>query len=240
MQSHRIDTRDGTAYVRSGATDIGPGTYTVMTMLAADYLGVPIERVQFGLGDSEMPRAPQQGGSGLTGGLGNAVHIVCVDLVRAFVNLVNDDERSPLKGCRLEGITVRNGGIQITDDPARFESYADILARYDLHELTIEGESAPPSDTSSATVWSVKVVSSRTQRRQRASVRTPVDMPHTSSRSTSIQTSERSASLEWCRPSMAAGSSTRRRPAVRSSAASRWESAWRSWRKRCRTVPAVW
>ena len=121
--------RDGTAFVRSGATDIGPGPYTVMTMLAADCLGVPIERVRFGLGDSAMPRAPQEGGSGLTGALGNAVHAACVDLVRAFVNLVSEDGASPVKGCRLEGITVRDGGIQITDDPARFETYADILTR---------------------------------------------------------------------------------------------------------------
>lgn len=144
--------RDGTAYVRSGATDIGPGPYTVMTMLAADCLGVPIERVRFGLGDSAMPRAPHEGGSGLTGALGNAVHAACVSLVRAFVNLVSDDEGSPLKQCRLEGITVRNGGIQITDDPARFETYAGILTRHDLDELTIEGESAPPGETSSATM----------------------------------------------------------------------------------------
>jgi xanthine dehydrogenase YagR molybdenum-binding subunit len=144
--------RDGTAFVRSGATDIGPGPYTVMTMLAADCLGVPIERVLFGLGDSAMPKAPQEGGSGLTGALGNAVHATCVSLVRAFVHLVSDDEMSPLKGCRLEGITVRNGGIQITDEAARFETYADILTRHGRDELTIEGESAPPGETSSATM----------------------------------------------------------------------------------------
>jgi xanthine dehydrogenase YagR molybdenum-binding subunit len=144
--------RDGTVFVRSGATDIGCGTYTVMTMLVADCLGVPIERVQFGLGDSDMPMAPQQGGSGLTGALGNAVQAVCVDLVRAFVNLVSDDEMSPLKGCRLEGITVRNGRIQITADPARFETYADILTRHGLNEITIEAESAPPGETSSSTM----------------------------------------------------------------------------------------
>jgi xanthine dehydrogenase YagR molybdenum-binding subunit len=143
--------RDGTANVRSGATDIGPGPYTVMTMLAADCLGVPIGRVRFGLGDSAMPRAPHEGGSGLTGALGNAVHAACVSLVRAFVNLVSDDEASPVRGCQLEAITVRDGGIQITDDPARFETYADILTRHDLDELTIEGESAPPGETSSAT-----------------------------------------------------------------------------------------
>ena len=142
--------RDGTAFVRSGTTEIGPGPYTVTTMIAADCLGVPIERVRFGLGDSAMPRAPQAGGSGLTGALGNAVHATCVSLVRAFVNLVHNDEGSPLKGCRLEGITVRDGGIQITDDPERFETYADILTRHGLDELTIEGESAPPGETSSA------------------------------------------------------------------------------------------
>ena len=144
--------RDGTAFVRSGATDIGPGPYTVMTMLAAECLGIPIERVRFGLGDSAMPRAPQEGGSGLTGALGNAVHATCVSLVRAFVSLVSNDQGSRLKGCRLEGITVGDGGIQITDDPTRFETYTDILTRHGMEELTIEGESAPPGETSSASM----------------------------------------------------------------------------------------
>ena len=123
-----------------------------MTMLAADCLGVPIERVQFGLGDSAMPMAPHQGGSGLTGALGNAVQAACLELVRAFLNRVSDDEVSPIKGCRLENITVRDGGIQITDDPARFETYAAILTRHGLDEITIEAESAPPGETSSATM----------------------------------------------------------------------------------------
>lgn len=144
--------RDGTAVLRSGSVDIGPGPYTVMTMLAADCLGIPIERVRFGLGDSAMPKAPQEGGSGLTGALGNAVQATCVDLVRAIVNRVAKDDTSPLRGCRLESITVRDGALQITDDPTRFESYADILTRYGLDEITIEGESAPPGETSSATM----------------------------------------------------------------------------------------
>jgi len=144
--------RDGTVFVSSSATDIGTGTYTVMTMLAAECLGVPIERVQSGLGDSAMPMAPMQGGSGLTGALGNAVQAACVDLVRTFLNRVSGDEVSPIRGCRLEDITVRDGGIQITDDPARFETYADILTRHGLNEITIEAESAPPGETASATM----------------------------------------------------------------------------------------
>ena len=42
--------RDGTAFVRSAATDIGTDTYTVMTLLAAEILGLPPERVRFGAG----------------------------------------------------------------------------------------------------------------------------------------------------------------------------------------------
>jgi CO/xanthine dehydrogenase Mo-binding subunit len=142
--------RDGTALVGSGSIDIGPGPSTVMTMLAADCLGMPIERVRVALGDSALPKAPQEGGSGLTGALGNAVQAACVDLVRAFVSRVTGDAASPLHGCRMETITVRDGGIQIADDPERFETYADILARHGLDEITVEGESAPPGEPSAA------------------------------------------------------------------------------------------
>jgi xanthine dehydrogenase YagR molybdenum-binding subunit len=58
----RIDA-DGIATVRSAVTDIGPGTVTAMTQVAADALGPPTARVRFELGDSSFPKAPQQGGS---------------------------------------------------------------------------------------------------------------------------------------------------------------------------------
>ena len=65
------------AIVCSAATDIGPGTYTVMTQVAAGTLGMPLDRVRFELGDTDMPPAPLQGGSGLTAALGSAVHDAC-------------------------------------------------------------------------------------------------------------------------------------------------------------------
>src|SRR5204863_3459748 len=34
--------RDGTAIVQSGTQDLGTGTYTVMTQIAADALGLPV------------------------------------------------------------------------------------------------------------------------------------------------------------------------------------------------------
>ena len=52
---------DGHAVVQSGATDLGTGTYTVMTQVAADSLGLPPEKIRFELGDTKLPTAPNSG-----------------------------------------------------------------------------------------------------------------------------------------------------------------------------------
>jgi xanthine dehydrogenase YagR molybdenum-binding subunit len=68
---------DGTAEVTSAASDMGPGTWTSMTQVAAEALGLPIERVQFLLGDTRLPRAPVHGGSMTMASVGSAVQAAC-------------------------------------------------------------------------------------------------------------------------------------------------------------------
>ena len=136
--------RDGNAFVRSAATDIGTGTYTIMTQLSADILGLGLDQVRFDLGDTDMPMAPPAGGSGLTAALGSAVHAACRQLVQAFLDTVADDPNSPLQGCHLDQVTAADGRIHRTGQPGQGEAYTDILARHRLDELTAEGASAPP------------------------------------------------------------------------------------------------
>jgi xanthine dehydrogenase YagR molybdenum-binding subunit len=68
---------DGTAEVTSAASDMGPGTWTSMTQVAAETLGLPIERVKFVLGDTRLPRAPVHGGSLTMASVGSAVQAAC-------------------------------------------------------------------------------------------------------------------------------------------------------------------
>jgi len=68
---------DGTAEVASATSDIGPGTWTSMTQVAADALGLPIERVKFTLGDTRLPATPPQGGSMTVASVGSAVQAAC-------------------------------------------------------------------------------------------------------------------------------------------------------------------
>jgi xanthine dehydrogenase YagR molybdenum-binding subunit len=136
--------RDGTAYVRSAANDIGTGTYTVMKQLSAEMLGLELDQVRFDLGDSDMPWSPAAGGSGLTTSLGAAVHAACRALIQRFLDAVADDERSPLRGSTLDDVIVAGGRIHRSDDPGASEAYTDILTRHELDELTADGAGTPP------------------------------------------------------------------------------------------------
>jgi xanthine dehydrogenase YagR molybdenum-binding subunit len=68
---------DATAEVMSASSDMGPGTWTSMTQVAAETLGLPIERVKFTLGDTRLPRAPVHGGSMTMASVGSAVQAAC-------------------------------------------------------------------------------------------------------------------------------------------------------------------
>jgi xanthine dehydrogenase YagR molybdenum-binding subunit len=75
---------DGTYAVAIGAVDLGTGSWTVLTQIAADALGVPIEAVSVDIGDSDLPRAPAAGGSQGTSSWGAAVVAACEDLRSAI------------------------------------------------------------------------------------------------------------------------------------------------------------
>jgi CO/xanthine dehydrogenase Mo-binding subunit len=135
--------RDGAAHVRSAATDIGTGTYTVATQLAAELLGLDLGHVHVEIGDSDLPPAPQSGGSGLAASLSGAIHDAAGHLLQAFLDVVADDDRSPLQGRKPGDVTVTDGRVHLLGDPSVGETYSDILARHQLNEISADGEMSP-------------------------------------------------------------------------------------------------
>jgi xanthine dehydrogenase YagR molybdenum-binding subunit len=71
---------DGGYDVAIAAADIGTGARTVLRQIAADALGVPVERVRLYLGDSSLPKASGAGGSSGTASWGTAVTKACHQL----------------------------------------------------------------------------------------------------------------------------------------------------------------
>jgi CO/xanthine dehydrogenase Mo-binding subunit len=109
-------------------------------------LGLDIGQVRVELGDSDLPPAPQSGGSGLAMSLGGAIHDAAGNLLRAFLDQAAEDDRSPLRGRRPDEVTVTDGRIQLVDQPAVGETYLDILARHRLDELAADGAVNPRAD----------------------------------------------------------------------------------------------
>ena len=79
-------TSDGSggvlALVQTATQDIGTGTYTVLTQVAADALGLAPGQVRVEIGDSRMPPSPVSGGSMTAASAGSAVHDVCAEARR--------------------------------------------------------------------------------------------------------------------------------------------------------------
>ncbi len=126
--SVRLDA-DGTALVQSAAGDMGPGTYTSQTQLAADALGLTMRNVTFRLGDSLMPPAPPHGGSWTMASVGSAVRDGCDKLRQQAIELAVADEKSPLHGADPADVVVSAGRLHVNGDPARGETCQQLLTR---------------------------------------------------------------------------------------------------------------
>ena len=125
---------DGTALFRSGTQDLGTGTYTVMSQVAADALGVPVDRVRFELGNSQMPEAPVSGGSMTVASVAPAVQAAGKALRLKLLGIAAADERSPLFGATADEVgvdaTSDGGELYRLADPARREAMQAIAARH--------------------------------------------------------------------------------------------------------------
>ncbi|MEU0676510.1 xanthine dehydrogenase family protein molybdopterin-binding subunit [Streptomyces sp. NPDC006172] len=86
---------DGGFLVETNATDIGTGARTVLAQIAADALGVPLERVRIRVGSSDLPSAPLAGGSSGTASWGWPVHEACTRLAE---RLAGSAGRIPQEG----------------------------------------------------------------------------------------------------------------------------------------------
>ncbi|WP_433299505.1 molybdopterin cofactor-binding domain-containing protein [Pseudonocardia sp. CA-142604] len=109
----RVRLEAGTAVVESDMTDIGTGTYTILTQVAADGLGLPPERVRVELGSSEFPVSMGSGGSWGAGSSSTAVHRACAALREKVLAAACGDARSALHGRDAADAVFSDGRVSI-------------------------------------------------------------------------------------------------------------------------------
>jgi xanthine dehydrogenase YagR molybdenum-binding subunit len=118
----------GIVEVEAAASDMGPGTYTSMTQVAADTLGVPVEQIRFSLGRSDFPPAPPHGGSLTMASVGTAIRAACIAVQDEAAKRAVADQRSPVFGAPLDGVEWNEGHLRRRGDTSEGQPYRDIAA----------------------------------------------------------------------------------------------------------------
>jgi xanthine dehydrogenase YagR molybdenum-binding subunit len=137
-------TADGRAHIRVAAHEMGMGTSTVHTQVAADRLALPMDAIEFSYGDNALPGVILAGGSQQTASIGSAIIVATRELVTELLQLAGND--SPLAGLSADEVGATRGGLASLNDPQRHESYASILARAGRSEVSVVGQAPMPGE----------------------------------------------------------------------------------------------
>ncbi|GJD50192.1 Aldehyde oxidoreductase molybdenum-binding subunit PaoC [Methylobacterium crusticola] len=120
-------TPDGRLALACSTADLGTGTYTILTQIGADALGLPIERVTTRLGDTALPEAPLAGGSWTAASSGSAVQSACRSVAEQVFGFARRMDDSPLANADFAHVTFAGGEIRLGSDPSRKVSLADAI-----------------------------------------------------------------------------------------------------------------
>ncbi len=149
---------NGRVCVRCATQDIGTGTYTLFAQIAHEKTGVPLDRIDVFLGDSNLPDGPTSGGSMVTSAILPAAAAAANQAVGRLLNVAALTPGSPFHGAHPDSLTVAdgrvvtkqgqpqvvgvsyNGGAGLTANGLPFE---DVLRMANLSGITATGKTFP-------------------------------------------------------------------------------------------------
>ncbi|MGB6769572.1 MAG: xanthine dehydrogenase family protein molybdopterin-binding subunit, partial [Methyloceanibacter sp.] len=118
---------DGTLEIGCATADIGTGTYTILTQIGAEMLGLPLDKVKVKIGDSDLPFAPVEGGSWTAASAGSAVMEACDGVRKELLKRAGKINDSPLRDAELVDVTLVDGEMRMRGDSSRRLSLTDVL-----------------------------------------------------------------------------------------------------------------
>ena len=129
---------DGGVIASIGTQDIGTGTRTIVAMIAAETMGLPLTEVRAQIGDSNHPIAPGSGGSVTVASVTATVRAACEDALKELFARV-----APGLNVEPSGLVAKGGRIHVKDNPAQGMSWRDACKRLGVQPVSVEGAFGP-------------------------------------------------------------------------------------------------
>lgn len=130
---------DGTVLAESATQEIGQGAITSLSQVVAEALGLPLDRVQIAIGDTNLPFGAFSAGSSTSLSVGSALTEAAHALSERLARMARVDRASPLFQCRLRDIMLFGGRLQHRVESARSEPATDVLQRAGLASVEAKG-----------------------------------------------------------------------------------------------------
>ena len=129
---------DGGVVIRVGTQDLGTGTRTLVAIVTAESLGLPVSAVKPEIGDTMYPISGGSGGSTTAAAVSPAVRIASVNALDALKEKV-----APVLGVQPAALVAVNGRIQVKDDPSKGLAWAEACKHIGTQPISVEGNWQP-------------------------------------------------------------------------------------------------
>ncbi len=134
-KAHCEINADGSVVMRCGTQDIGVGTKTIVTMVTAETLGIPLELVKAEIGDSNHPFSGGSGGSTTAAAVSPAIRVtagMALDELKAKV--------APGLGVDPATLVASGGRIHVKDDPSKGLAWKDACKQLGMEPVSVDGQ----------------------------------------------------------------------------------------------------
>jgi xanthine dehydrogenase YagR molybdenum-binding subunit len=126
---------DGSVAAELASQDLGTGTRTVIAIVAAETLGLPIEAVKVNIGDNAYPPSGGSGGSTTVGGVSSSTRRAAADaldeLFKAVAPTLNADPAS---------LEAAGGKIQVKGDTSKSMTWQQACSRLGVNPIRANGK----------------------------------------------------------------------------------------------------
>ncbi|HLW79380.1 MAG TPA: molybdopterin cofactor-binding domain-containing protein, partial [Terriglobia bacterium] len=129
---------DGSVEVKMGSQDLGTGTRTVIAIVAADTLGLPLEGVKVTIGDSHYPFDGPSGGSTTVGGVSSSTRRGAVDARDMLFAKV-----APALGAQPDQLEAVGGQVRVKGNPSKSLSWKQACAKMGATPIQAQGIEDP-------------------------------------------------------------------------------------------------
>lgn len=126
---------DGSVSASLGSQDLGTGTRTVIGIITAETMGLPLEAVKVNIGDSKYPPDGASGGSTTVGGVSSSTRRAATAALNQLLEKV-----APSLGAKPDELEAVDGKVRVKGNPSRATSWKQACAKLGTTPITGVGQ----------------------------------------------------------------------------------------------------